>query len=132
MRGCVGLRGDGGAWGIVHLSVKLILVNMEGICYVVPILPGILSDLLAGRRATVAAAVETVAAVAEVMANQSIRWEPLGGAQGCGRSKMRTCPPCPFVTGRTCQKSWLVPPPHPARTCSLQEMALVRGVMGGM
>ena len=85
-------------------SRKPILVKLEGGKYVGPILPGPLSDLLAGKCAAAEAAAVAVAA-AEVAAAavkpKILGWGPLGGSQGCRCGTMRTFPPCHFGTGKT-------------------------------
>ena len=142
----VGARRDS-----VPFSLKPILVNMEGGRYVGPILPGPLMELLTGRQATcdrpqaAAAAVSVVAgaevlatavavaAVAEAAGNLSLGWEMMGGGRE-GAVAERCTPACsvPSGQGGLADPPGGYGPPQPARPRSLQELALVQGVLGGM
>ena len=98
---------------------------MEGVRYVVPIIPGPLSDLLAWWHAAATAAAAVVEAGAVVLAvwasaaatanPKLLGWELLWGPQGCGCSTMRTCLLFTFKTGRTWGPSWHGNPPPPCK-----------------
>ena len=83
--------------------LKPILVEMEGGCYMGPILPGTLEDLFAWRRETDGNG--SGGGNGDGGDPKSPRRETLGGPRGYRRSEMRTDLPCPFGTGRTCGPS---------------------------
>ena len=75
-------------------------------------------------------AAEAATAMAEIQKVQGGRhW---GGREGTGAVKCAPTCPVPLGLGELADPPSRDGLPHPEWTCSLQELALVRGVMGGM
>ena len=78
------------------ISLKPILVDMEGGCYIRPILTTYLADLISGRR-QVGGGATSGGGNKKLMPKVGAT----GGMHECRWAMKRTCPPCPFETGRT-------------------------------
>ena len=92
----------------VPLSLKSILFKLEGGCYIGPILPVSLADLVSGRQSAGRDAhkIGSVGGGGGGIKKQLTRLDATGDLHDCGRAMTCTCHSCPFRMGKTCGPFW--------------------------